>query len=59
MVTVNSGSGGPNVIGKSYGSRAAFAKVTRSKWLLDLWAVGSGVCGLQFAGARPLLLLLY
>ena len=27
------------------GSRAAFAKVTRSKWLLGLWAVGSGVCG--------------
>ena len=27
------------------GSRAAFAKVTRSKWLLDLWAMGSGVCG--------------
>ena len=46
MVTVNSGSGGPNVIGKGYGgSRAAFAKVTRSKWLLGLlWAAaGLGV----------------
>ena len=46
-MTVNTSSGGPNVILKKglCGSRAAFAKVTRSKWLLGLlWAAaGLGV----------------
>ena len=55
MVTVNTSGGGPNVILKKglCGSRAAFAKVTRSKWLLGvLWAAaGLGVRASGFAGA--------